>query len=443
MRIESIRTASLGDTTYLLRHEDSVLVVDPQRDIDRFLDAIRDGTVTHVLETHVHNDYVSGGRDLALRTGADLVLPAASGVGFGFVPAFHHEELTGSSGLAIRPLHTPGHTPEHMSYLVLIDGEPEAVFSGGSLLVGAAGRSDLLGDEFAEQLARLQYGSLQRLATLPDEVGVFPTHGEGSFCTASGAGRATSTIGREKSENPLYSIASADSFVASQLSGLTPYPAYYPHMAPINRTNPTAVGSPEIPDLDPGEFVNLLAGSRVVDGRSRFDFAAGHIRGSIGIELGESFAPWVGWLFDFNAPLLLVLNADQDAGEAAVELARIGFTNILGVLRGVDAWRESGRELAVYETATAGQLKGHLAGDWEGQVLDVRDPLEWAAGHIEGSAHRYLPDLRHGLAGAANPGQQVWVVCRTGNRSSIAAGLLEALGVHPIVVATGGVPDII
>ncbi|MBT8193946.1 MAG: MBL fold metallo-hydrolase [Acidimicrobiia bacterium] len=444
MQIDSMRTASLGDTTYLLRHEDSVVVVDPQRDIDRFLDHIgRDATVTHVLETHVHNDYVSGGRDLALRTGADLVLPAGSGVGFAFVPAFHQEDLSGESGLTIRPLHTPGHTPEHTSYLVLIDNEPHAVFSGGSLLVGAAGRSDLLGDAFAEQLSRLQYGSLHRLAGLPDEVGVFPTHGEGSFCTASGAGRTTSTIGQEKAENPLYSFESVDAFVASQLGGLAPYPDYYPYMAPINRTNPTAVDRPEVPELDVEAFAAKQAGAGMIDGRSRFDYAAGHIPGSIGIELGESFAPWAGWLFEFNQSLLLVLNEDQDASEAAVELARIGFTTIEGVLRGIEGWRESGRELAAYETATAAQLAGHLAGDWGGQILDVRDPLEWKSGHIESSAHCYLPDLRDGLAGTVNAGEPVWVICRTGNRSSIAAGLLEGLGVEPIVVATGGVPDVI
>jgi glyoxylase-like metal-dependent hydrolase (beta-lactamase superfamily II)/rhodanese-related sulfurtransferase len=444
MQVEPIRTASLGDTTYLLRHRRSVVVVDPQRDIGRFLAEIGDGAaVTHVLETHVHNDYVSGGRDLARRTGADLVLPAGSGVGFPFIPAFHQEELGGSDGLVIRPLHTPGHTPEHVSYLIVIDDEPVAVFTGGSLLVGAAGRSDLLGDAFAEQLARLQYASLHRLAALPDEVAVFPTHGEGSFCSASGAGRSTSTIGIEKVENPLYRYPDPDSFVAGQLAGLTPYPAYYPHMAPINRIDPTAVDSPEVPDLDVEVFAGMMGAAEVLDGRNRFAFAAGHIPGSIGIELGDSFAPWAGWLFDFNVPLLLVLDEDQDAAAAAVELARIGFVRVLGVMRGVEAWRASGREVAAYETVTAAQLKGRMQPGWDGQVLDVRDPLEWKEGHLDGSVHRYVPDLKEGLAGSVTVGAPVWVVCRTGNRSSIAAGLLERQGVQPIVVATGGVPDII
>ncbi|MCC7106423.1 MAG: MBL fold metallo-hydrolase, partial [Chloroflexi bacterium] len=197
MDIRGIRTPGLGDATYILSHAGVGVVVDPRRDIDRFLAVAREMQlqVRYVLETHVHNDYLSGGRELAGETGATLVLPAGAGVAFEHLPAFHQEELGGGAGLTIRPIHTPGHTPEHVSYLVLIDGQPVALFSGGSLLVGAAGRSDLLGQPRARQLAVLQYGSVQRLAALPDEVGLYPTHGEGSFCAASGAGRSVSTIG--------------------------------------------------------------------------------------------------------------------------------------------------------------------------------------------------------------------------------------------------------
>ena len=187
--IEAIRTESLGDTSYVLAHGGHGIVIDPQRDIHRFLQVIErlEVDVTHVIDTHVHNDYLSGTPALARRLGADLVMPAGSGAGFAFVPAFHLEELKGGGSLVIRPIHTPGHTPEHMSYLVLIDGVPAAVFTGGSLLVGSAGRSDLLGDEFADSLARLQYLSVNRLAELPGDVEVLPTHGAGSFCTSSGS----------------------------------------------------------------------------------------------------------------------------------------------------------------------------------------------------------------------------------------------------------------
>ena len=445
MDVRSIRTPSLGDATYILTHEGTAIVVDPQRDIERFLEVIdNEGlTVTHVLETHMHNDYISGGRDLAARTGADLVLPAASGATFPFVPAFHTEDLGGEHGLTLRPLHTPGHTLAHTSYLVLLDGVPVAVFTGGSLLVGSAGRSDLLGAELARPLALLQFGSLQRLAALPDATGVYPTHGEGSFCTASGAGRTTSTIGQEKAENPLYHFRDAGDFADHQLAGLVPYPSYYRFMGPINRGGPTALAQPVVPELGADEAASHIdGGAGVLDGRDRYAFAAGHVKGSIGIELGDSFAPWAGWLFDFDQPLVLVLDAGQDAAAAAVELGRIGFEHVVGVMRGVEEWAASGRPIDAYRTADIHELTAAMA-DGDPQVVDVRDPQEWAAGHLDGSVHRYVPDLAAGAPAEVDGTEPVWLVCRTGNRSSIAAGLAERHGLIPIVVAKGGVPDVV
>jgi glyoxylase-like metal-dependent hydrolase (beta-lactamase superfamily II)/rhodanese-related sulfurtransferase len=448
MEVIGIRTASLGDATYIVVIGDHAIIVDPQRDIGRFVDLIADRglTLTHVLETHMHNDYISGGRDLAAKTGADLVLPAASGAGFAFVPAFHREALPGPGGSVIEPLHTPGHTPAHTSYVVSLDGsgEPDAAFTGGSLLVGAAGRSDLLGEQYAHQLATLQYGSLQRLGELPDATGVFPTHGEGSFCTASGAGRTTSTIGLEKAENPLFTFKDAESFVANQLAGLVPYPSYYKYMGGINRNGPTALETATIPELDAAAMAaHIEAGGSVLDGRGRYDFAAGHIPGSIGIEIGDSFAPWAGWLLDFHTPIALVLDPGQSAEEAAVELGRIGLEDVVGVMRGVAPWSEAGKELASYEATSITDLSMALAEGAKPQMLDVRDPLEWAAGHIEGSVHRYVPDLADGLPESIDPAAPVWVVCRTGNRASIAAGILEGFGLDILVVAKGGVPDIV
>ncbi len=446
MEVLSIRTPSLGDATYIAIHGDHAVVVDPQRDIGRFLDALADRrlTATHVLETHVHNDYISGGRDLATRLGADLVLPAASGAAFPFKPAFHGEDIESESGLSIRPLHTPGHTPEHTSYLLLIDGKEWAVFTGGSLLVGAAGRSDLLGIQYARQLSRLQFGSLERLGRLPDETGVFPTHGEGSFCTASGAGRTTSTIGQEKAENPLYRFEDVEAFVDDQLSGLVPYPRYYAQMGPTNKQNPTAVEVSTPPDLSVDQAASAIdAGAAVLDGRDREAFAAAHVAQSIGIELGDSFAPWAGWLIEYNAPLVLVLETGADAATAATELARIGFTDIRGVMRGVDDWHASGRATRSFKTVSHAELADALGDDEPPQVLDVRDPKEWEAGHIDGSLHRYVPDLLTGLPEALDTSKPVWVICRTGNRSTIAAGLLERLGASPVVVTRGGVPDML
>jgi len=444
MDVISTRTPSLGDASYVVAHGSTAIVVDPQRDLGRVLDVVeeRNLTITHVLETHMHNDYISGGRDLAKRTGADLVLPAASGAAFSFVPAFHLEDLESQQGVSIRPLHTPGHTPEHTSYLVLLDGEARAVFTGGSLLVGAAGRSDLLGEQYAHQLAVLQWGSLQRLARLPDATGVFPTHGEGSFCTASGAGRTTSTIAREKAENPLLAFDDPDAFAVNQLAGLVPYPTYYAHMGPTNKQDPTAFTAQTVPVVGPrGVADHLAGGGAVLDGRDRYRFAAGHVPGSIGIELGDSLAPWTGWLLDYDAPIMLVLDADQDAELAATELARIGFEHVVGVMHGMDDWAASGRESAAYEAVDIGALVAAAERDPAIQIVDVRDPLEWAAGHLPGSVHHYVPEMRNSLPPGLDTAQPAWLVCRTGNRASIAAGMLESLGGTPIVVAKGGVVD--
>lgn len=443
MEIISIRTASLGDATFIAVHGKNAIVIDPQRDLGRFTEVLddRDLTLTHVLETHMHNDYISGGRDLAKARGADLILPAASGAGFPFVPAFHNEEFDGGGGLSIRPLHTPGHTPEHTSYLVLIDGEEEAVFTGGSLLVGSAGRPDLLGFQYAHQLARLQYGSLQRLGQLPDETGVFPTHGEGSFCTASGAGRTTSSIGREKAESPLYQIDNVDDFVENQLSALVPYPRYYAHMGPTNKQDPTAVELTAPPELSPFAVSDAIsAGAAVIDGRSRVAFSEGRLLGSIGIELDESFAPWVGWLIDYNTPLVLVLDDRQDALFAATELARIGFTDVRGVLRGVGNWEAEEYPVGSHRIAPHSELLEHID---TAQILDVRDPLEWESGHISDSVHCYLPDINKDALRQIDTTRDVWVICESGSRASIAAGLLARFGIDPIVVASGGVTDVL
>ncbi|MEZ5092770.1 MBL fold metallo-hydrolase [Nocardioides sp.] len=236
MQIIPFRTPGLGDQTYLFEHEGKGILVDPQRDIGRFLDvaAERDIDLRFVLETHMHNDYVSGGQQAALSTGAELILPAASAAAYRHTPAFHLEDLGGEDGLTIRPIHTPGHTPEHTSYLVLIDGKEVALFSGGSLLVGSAGRPDLLGPERADTLARLQYLSIHRLAGLPGEVELLPTHGEGSFCTASGAGKYTSTIAEEVASNPLLALESPDALSEEMLRSPMPIPGFYRYMGPAN-----------------------------------------------------------------------------------------------------------------------------------------------------------------------------------------------------------------
>lgn len=435
MQVVPISTPGLGDMSYLLTCDGWGVLVDPQRDIGRFLAAAEEHRVElrWVLETHLHNDYVSGGLGVAQETGAELVLPAGAGAAFRHTPAFHHEDLEGP-GLAVRPLHTPGHTPEHVSYLVLVDGEPVAVFSGGSLLVGAAGRTDLLGVDRARQLARLQWGSLQRLAALPDRVGLYPTHGAGSFCTASSAGTSTSTIGGERHGNPLLSIADPEEFADAQLAALEPYPVYYAHMGPINLIGPTPTAAANVPELDPRSVGDIMDGITVIDGRSKETFAAGHIPGSLGIEANQDFATWVGWLVPFNSALVVVLDGDDNLEEARLALARVGFENLRGWLQGVEAWATEGNRVVSHATITArGFLELVDAGE-ELQVLDVRSPAEWTDGHLEGSIHCYLPDLAAATPAGLDPARPVFVGCTTGHRASTAAGLLLDQGFQPVVM---------
>jgi glyoxylase-like metal-dependent hydrolase (beta-lactamase superfamily II) len=294
VEVKGIRTPGLGDTTYILSHHGLGVVVDPQRDVDRFLDAAAcvGVRIRYVLETHVHNDYVSGGRELARRSQAELVLPAGVGVAFDHTPAFHLEDLA-HDRLMVRPIHTPGHTPEHVSYLVFVDGQPAALFSGGSLLVGSAGRPDLLGPERARQLALAQFNSVQRLALLPDDLELFPTHGEGSFCSVGSAGRRTSTIGLERRTNPLLQHHSAEAFATAQLADLQPYPKYYAFMGRINALGPQPLPAQFISELSPDQLQAQVDEVLVVDARPRSAFASAHIPGSLRVELTDDFGTWV------------------------------------------------------------------------------------------------------------------------------------------------------
>lgn len=439
MDIRTVRTDGLGDSTFVLTHESVAIVVDPQRDIDRFESILNEtgAELRFVLETHLHNDYLSGGRDLARKAGGELVLPAGAAPVFRHRPAFHNEDLDGGP-LTVRPIHTPGHTPEHMSYLVLIEGEPIAVFSGGSLLVGSAGRPDLLGDDRADSLARLQYISINRLAKLGDEVGLYPTHGAGSFCTATVAGTHTSTIGDERRTNPVLAYPDEDAFVEGQLSGLVPFPSYYRYMGPANVAGVDPPETYEIAHINESDFARLEKGVTVVDGRPKADFANGHLHRSIAVELRDDFGVWVGWVTPYNAPLVLVLNPDQDTGEAMRQLARIGFDDVLGIIADLDEWGDTldSYRLVGVDDFAAAVVEG-------AQVLDVRAPNEWASGSVTNSKMVYAPDLVDQTPAGLDPNRPVWLYCSTGYRASIAASVLEARGYEPIVLADAGVTELL
>jgi glyoxylase-like metal-dependent hydrolase (beta-lactamase superfamily II)/rhodanese-related sulfurtransferase len=432
--VKVLTTPGLGDKSYVLAHDGIGVIVDPQRDIDRFGAVIEELDVDprYVLETHLHNDYVSGGRHLAAVTGAELVLPAGSGTKFAYVPAFHTEDLD-AGPFQVRPMHTPGHTPEHVSYVVVVDGEPVAVFSGGSLLVGSAGRSDLLGIDRATSLVRLQYQSVMRLAELPGEVDLYPTHGAGSFCTVSEAGGTTSTIGDELKTNPVLHYRDAEDFAAGQLSGLPPYPSYYAHMGPMNLAGPEPYIPAPIPEMTPAQVQAAREeGVLVVDARYKTSFAEAHIPGSWGMELGSDFATWIGWLLPFDAAMVLILDEGESLDEARDALARIGFESIPGVMWGLDAWIEEGRETASHSTMTARQYLEEA--DGSRQTVDVRAPTEWQDGTLQGSILCHLPDLIESIPEELDPEQPVYLGCTTGHRASIAAGVLADRGYRPVVL---------
>lgn len=442
MEILGVRTPGLGDTTYIVTYDGLGILVDPQRDVDRFLDpfAERDVELRWVVETHLHNDYVSGGVVAAQRTGAELVLPAGAAPEFPNTPAFHRERF-GDATLAIEPIHTPGHTPEHMSYLVIVEGEPIAVFSGGSLLVGSAGRPDLLGPERADTLARLQHGSVHRLAELPDELGLYPTHGEGSFCTVSGAGQTTSTIGAEKRSNPVFSYEDVDAFVKGQLGVLQPYPAYYRYMGPANLAGGTALPEHQLKVLSVSDVESHLDSAAIIDMRSRDAFAAGHIPSSLGIELADDFAVWVGWLVDIDTPLILVVDPDQDIDEARTQLGRIGYDNIVGIVDGVEAWERAGNSLDRHTNIDLSEAIRLLRDGTP--LLDVRSPGEYEDQRVDGSIHIYLPDLVDSDPTDTIGDEPVIVACGSGYRANTAASLLQRRGVQPIVLASGGIGDLV
>ena len=441
MEILSFRTPGLGDQTYVLAHERQAVLVDPQRDIDRFLTAVseRDLELRFVLETHLHNDYVSGAEQAARKTGAELVLPAAAAAAYPHTPAFHLEEL-GDRGLTVRPIHTPGHTPEHTSYLVLIDGEPAALFSGGSLLVGSAGRPDLLGLARARTLAKLQHQSLRRLASLPRTLELFPTHGEGSFCTASGAGRYSSTVGEEIDTNPLLKVLDAEVFADQFLSDLMPIPAFYRFMGPTNTLGVQPMPDIRLPEIRATDLPQLDAEQvRIVDIRPRDKQAAGLLPGSTAIELADDFGSWAGWLVPYDAPIALVAERDQDVAVAVTQLAQIGIDSVRGVIFDIP-------EAAATNTFTLLELPEFLRGidEHKPQLLDVRMPNERAAVRWDGAIERFAADLfTAGLPSELVRERPVFVACASGRRAAIVASLLVREGFKPVVLNNAGVADLV
>ncbi|WP_010146083.1 MBL fold metallo-hydrolase [Serinicoccus profundi] len=426
-----IETTSLGDRSYLVHDGEVAFVVDPQRDIDRVLAlAAQEGVrITHVFETHLHNDYVTGGYQLARQTGAAYHVNADDEVGFERAAVSDGDVVEISDALRLRAIHTPGHTFTHLSYA--LEGEHPYVFTGGSLLFGSTGRPDLLGQDHAETLARHQHASAHRLAEeLPEATQVMPTHGFGSFCSATQAEGDGSTIGTEKAQNPVLRQYVED-YVRETLDALDLYPAYYAHMGPANAKGPEEI-SLELPEKADQEVLRrrLQAGEWVVDLRTRQAYSAGHVPGTVNIGLDGQFSTWLGWVIPWGTPLTLLGESPEQISQAQRELVRIGIDELAGHNTGEPAGWTDG-ELATLEQATFGDL-AQVRHHRQVSILDVRNPKEFAAGHIEGALNIPLGQLV-GRIGEV-PGGEVWVHCAGGYRASVAASVVAAQGRTTVAV---------
>ena len=433
--ITTLETPSLGDRSYLVTDGSVAAVVDPQRDIDRVLDIVDSGglELTHVFETHIHNDYITGGLELARSRGSAYVVPGEEQVSFERHPVSDGEEIS-AGALSFRALHSPGHTPHHFSYVVRNGGRDRAVFTGGSMLFGSVGRTDLISEQLTDELTRAQYRSVRRLAaTLDSEVEVMPTHGFGSFCSSSPAGTAgASTIGSERTGNLALVIGNEDDFVRSVVSGLTAYPRYYAHMAPVNRRGPAPIDLSALDDVVPQELQRRLeTGEWVVDVRRRVAYASGHVKGTVGVELANGFATYLGWVIPWGTPITLVGDTADEVEEAQRQLIRIGIDRPKGRATGGTSVYGAGQELASYRVADFEELAAERDRP-EVVILDARRDDEWAAGRIAGAIHIPLPEIRDRVAEL--PGGEVWVYCTGGFRASIGASILDGAGRQVVLI---------
>ncbi|MGW3247244.1 MBL fold metallo-hydrolase [Streptomyces sp. NPDC001070] len=426
----------LGNSAYLVDLGDGrALAVDAGRDLRTVRAAAkrRGLRVGFAADTHLHADFLSGAVQLGHDDGA-IVLASAAGH-----RTFEHRGLADGDevdlgGLTLRALTTPGHTDEHLSFLLLDGNRRLGVFTGGSLIVNSAARTDLLGADRTDELARAQYRSLQRLAALPDETAVWPTHGAGSFCSAPPGTERTTTIGAQKQTNPLLSVPNEDSFVRQLIGSLGSHPAYFDRLAEINRHGPAVLtGTPQLAELEAGQVSALLAeGGSVVDVRPAAAYAAGHVPGSLSIPLRDQFATWLGWLLPDTAPIAFVTREDQDLSEIVWQAYKIGYERLAGRLTGgITAWQEAGHPTAATAFVTADQAP-------TGPYLDVRQEAEYTAGHVPDALHLELGSL---AARAAEAPDGAVIACGHGERAMTAASVLERAGRTGLTVLNGGPAD--
>jgi len=444
MYFEQFYLGCLAHASYMLVSEGEAIVVDPQRDVEIYLEAAQKQNVKirYIFETHLHADFVSGHKELAARTGATIYIGKAAGATFAHVPIEDGLQLQVGK-IRIDAFETPGHTPESIS-LVVTDEErsqcPWAVLTGDTLFIGDVGRPDLSKTHTPQQLAGLMYDSLhQKLLTLPDDVLVYPAHGAGSLCGRNMRAERSSTIGTERLTNYALQIKGRDEFIQQMTSNLPARPDYFLEDAAINRAGATPLT--ELPELKPiaaGELNDMLAGGAIaLDVRPTDQFAAGHVPGSINIALSGQFASWAGAVLGLSARPVLIAETSEQRDEARLRLARVGIEDVAGYLAGGPAaWQQAGFPMQSLPQITAQELDSRLRDDTP-LVLDVRRESEWDAAHISGAECYPLDRFKASLP-PIEPSRPIAVHCKGGYRSVIACSLLQRAGYNNVINVLGG-----
>lgn len=439
----------LAHASYLIGSEGEAAVVDPQRDVDEYLEeAEAQGLeIKYVIETHLHADFVSGHQEIAARTGAEIVFGESAKASFEHRAVKDGDEIKMGQAI-LRFLETPGHTPEGISILVTdteVSNEPQKVLTGDTLFIGDVGRPDLAGGKgfSAQQMAGMLYDSLHgKLLKLRDEVEVFPAHGAGSMCGKNMSKETSSTIGEQRKFNYALKAMTKEEFITMMTTDLPEAPAYFPRDAEINRSGARDLSDLAPPKpLGPAEVAELRdAGTVLLDIRSAADFGAGHVAGSLNIGLGGQFAMWAGSLIPFTSEIVIIADTSAQVDEAVVRLARVGIENLRGYLNGgVESWRDAGFPVNTIEQISVHQLNDLLNNQSIKQVIDVRRPMEYQSGHVPGAFTSPLSGLGSSISNlSADSDKPIAVICAGGYRSSAAASLLESHGFKNLLNVTGG-----
>ncbi len=446
MYFEQFYLACLAHASYMIGSEGRAAVVDPQRDVEIYLqEAAKNGLrIAHIVETHLHADFVSGHRELAARSGATIHVGARARALYAHHPVREGDEIR-FGRVALRFLETPGHTEESICVLVTdLDRSPEpwAVLTGDTLFIGDVGRPDLSPNHTPQELAGFLYDSLHaKLLRLPDSVEVYPAHGAGSLCGRNISPERRSTIGKERTFNYALQPMSREEFVSLLTADLPTRPEYFQRDAEINRGGAATLGDlPDLPAMSPQEVAQRQgSGVIVLDTRPAPQFGAGHVPGAIHIALSGQYASWAGILIGLDQPLILVAEDPERLAESRMRLARVGMEKVTGYLDGgVLSWQKAGLPLDQVPQISVLDLHRQLdAHPDDLQVVDVRKPIEWEAGHIEQARLKPLDQLRTLLAGL-DPQKPIAVHCKSGYRSSIASSLLERAGFRQVMNVVGG-----